>query len=285
MHGQILSTSSGEQCNDIVIDSQNRIVVVGHSSVLFSNTKLVVWRFIENGSLETTLGDDNPDAVGDMLQLGYTNVKTPGLASLFQSGNGVAIDSHNRIVVAGSSNNAVFFGYSDIIVWRFTQNGRLDTGFGLDNPDVINPAIKYGYTTRGGLLSATGYEAANNVAVDSADNVLIVGNANTGLFTLGSGYLMKLTAAGDLDTSFGDDDPNSSNTAVRLGFLTRKHPDYASGSSTFADLIVNKNNIVVAGYEQDGPTGSDLVVRRFTASGATDVSFGELVPGYESVYT
>lgn len=109
--GGIVTTAIGSsaQINDIVLQSDGKIVAVG-----FSQNDIALARYTRNGSLDTTFGS------GGIV---ITEAGTTALA------NSVSLQSNGQIIVSGSSNNGT-------VVLRYNTNGSLDTTFGVNG--VIN---------------------------------------------------------------------------------------------------------------------------------------------------
>ena len=118
-----------------------------------------------------------------------------------------------------------------MVLIRYTANGQLDTTFGTN-----------GYAT----ISVDGEDTyPRAIAVDDDDSIVVGGSAaDDGM------ALVRFTADGDLDTTFGDG-----------GVVTESIAGVAS-----AIAIDDDGNIVIAGADYDG----DLVVARFTGDGDLD---------------
>ncbi|MFV2056867.1 MAG: hypothetical protein ACC707_10385 [Thiohalomonadales bacterium] len=114
-------SSAGGGLNDmaysLIIDSKNRILVSGTSSKSATAQAIVVWRFSMNGQLDTSFADNK----------GYWMHNIGSGNRSIDRGYAIALDKHENIIVAGSSesdsNNV------DSAVWRLTPNGILDTRF------------------------------------------------------------------------------------------------------------------------------------------------------------
>jgi uncharacterized delta-60 repeat protein len=102
-------------------------------------------------------------------------------------GRATAVDSHDRIVVAGHAINGP---NSNFVVIRFTPSGALDTTFG--GTGIVT--IAFGQDGSYGL----------DVAIDSMDRVVVAGY--TFPTTVSADFAVaRLTASGTLDTSFDGD--------------------------------------------------------------------------------
>ncbi|MCA2978076.1 MAG: hypothetical protein INH37_07315, partial [Myxococcaceae bacterium] len=154
-----------EFAEDVAIDSQGRLVVVGHQAGM-SGEELVVARLTAAGALDPTFATN-----GRFLS------STPQPDNLL----GVAIDGSDRVVAVG-------FRDQDSLVLRLTSAGVPDSSFGSMGVFTVD------LTT--GLFS----DRLNAVALDGARIVA----AGEGLDSASSNYyLAGFTQAGALDTSFG----------------------------------------------------------------------------------
>jgi uncharacterized delta-60 repeat protein len=163
----------------VAIDSVGRILVCGDFTSAGGQQRAGLARFDTDGSLDATFADPN-------LEFGLGG----GLA--------VAVDSADRVLVAGTFS---FAGASEVPrqrLARFTTSGALDTTF-------ADPG-----------LNAT----ARGVAVDSAGRVLVTGN-----FTTAGGAtrsrLARFLPTGVLDTTFVDPNLNGTGYAVAVDAADR----------------------------------------------------------------
>lgn len=264
----------------VAVDSLNRIVVAGSAALdLYPDvgtTDFAVARLTSTGALDTSFDLDGTK----IIAFGADN----------DSAYGVAVDSLDRVVVAGFAAN----GYdSDFAVARLTVAGDLDTSFDADGKQTID----FGFTekayavaidsldrvvvagtdnfesdfevarlTSAGALDTT-FDAdgkqtialgpANGVAVDSMDRILVAGYTFTPIATRYDFALARFTVNGILDTSLDADGKQAT--------------DLAAGSTAYgrAVAIDSLGRTVVAGY-----ANSDFAVTRYTAAGALDLSFG-----------
>ena len=97
----------GALANAVTVDQQGRIVAAGWSGS-YPNFAIAVARYTPSGALDTTFN-------------GTGTVTTP--IGTFAQANAVAVDSQNRVVVAGYDGN-------NFVVVRYTPSGALDGSFG-----------------------------------------------------------------------------------------------------------------------------------------------------------
>ena len=247
-----------------------------------------------------------------MTQNTYTMVPSGSLDVSFGSGGkvttsfgvgtdyglGVAIQSDQKIVVAGLSDNGT---NDDFAIARYNPSGELDIAFGSGGR-VTTPFY-------------SGDDKAEAVAIQSDGKIVVGGYSNTG-----SSYdfaLARYTASGNLDSSFGSGGkvttPIGSNsdyghalaihgdgqivlagdtfidTNYHIGvaeYYESGSRDYYFGYSGKVTTTIGSSNdgangiatqedgkTIVVGYSNDG-SNSDIALVRYTTSGFPDSSFG-----------
>jgi uncharacterized delta-60 repeat protein len=156
--------------------------------------------------------------------------------------------SSGKILLPGSIQKK---GGVDLAVARYNSNGSLDDGGRNDS----TPGDSFGTSGVGTAHLATSNTYANWVAVDSLGNVVVAGNQ------AGSSLVTRLSSNGQLDTVFGVN-----------GFAL-----FNSVPNNFFEAVTLQSDamIVIAGSALNGGNGTnDLLVARFSPSGALDASFG-----------
>jgi uncharacterized delta-60 repeat protein len=217
--------SGNDSLQSIVIDKQDRIVVSG-TTWSGANYDFFVARFNDNGTLDSSFGTNG---------LVITGV---GIGDDFAYD--MAIDSQNRIVVAGS---AVVGGNVNYGIIRLDSNGVLDNTFGLNGK--ITPPI--------GL----GYDSAFAVAIDSSDRIIAAGTSDNGATTDFS--VARFTTTGLFDTSFNG-----------TGYVIT--PMGVSNDYAYDVAIDNLGRIVVAGHSSNG-SNYDIALVRYNVNGSLDPTF------------
>lgn len=185
------------------------------------------------GSLDTTFG------AGGVRQ---TQVGTIDDAS-----NGVTVQSDGKVIVVGSAKNSS--GGTDFSVVRYTRDGTLDGTFGPGGKVLVDFA---------GMS-----DEAEDVVVQPNGAIVVAGyagEASTGRKMFG---VVRLTATGSLDTSFGTG-----------GRVTTKFPG-SSSEQAHALVLQSDGKIVLGGETTQDPSGSgvDFALARYTTTGALDTSF------------
>ena len=219
--GDGIAVKPGEY-DGMAVDSQGRVVVL-------SGFERTVSRFLPNGTLDHSFSGDGTAAVPYDAALGdsaYTNA--------------VAVDSHDRIVVAGRAG-------AQFVVGRLTVNGSPDRSFSDD-----------GYT----LTKIRTHAEAWTVEVDPQGRIVAAGSA----FGRGQGYvaLARYLPNGALDTSFSGDG--------------KQHTQFADVINGPARAVAfdSKGRIVVAGTATK-PTDYHgvFIVARYTHAGGLDPTFSD----------
>jgi len=227
--GKVLTTfgpTTDDLGRAIGIDSLGRIVVAG-SSNSGSNNDFAVVRYDPGGTVDGSFH-------------GIGTATTP-IGAGDDSARGLAIDSQNRIVVAGSSDNG---SNNDFAVVRYDANGNLDASFN-GTGKVTTPI--------GGDS-----DVATAVAIDSQGRIVVVGRTFNG--TKDDFAVARYTASGALDTTFNG-----------TGKVTTS---FSAGGFDEANAVTidSQGRIVVAGQSFNG-TNDDFAVARYTPSGALDSTF------------
>lgn len=219
-----------------------KLVVVGLSGSGW-NYRFAAARYLANGTLDSTFGTG-----GTVL----TNLYSSSIGGA----RAVALQSDGRIVVAGGA-------YSTAAGWQFATvrylaNGTLDSSFGAGG--IVLSSVSAPEPTN------RPFDLAYAVAVQSNGRIVVGGNAGRdyGRGMVGWEFgLVRLTAAGALDTSFGSGGKTVTNVST--------------GRSRVHDLAVRSDGkIVVAGESGASLTGgnNDLTVARYKANGVLDTTFG-----------
>jgi titin len=204
----------------VAIDSRDRIIVAGHTSGSGgTGPNFAVALLTTDGALDGSFDGD-----------GRQTVDFGGSVDL---GQDVAVDSQDRIIIAGLSSD-------DFAVARLSIDGALDGSFDADGKRTVD----FGSTS----------EIGKGVTVDSLDRIIVAGRSNDDF------AVARLTTDGALDSSFDDDGKQ----LVDFG--------NTSGSSQ-AVTVDAQDRIIVVGGSVQSETGGDFAVARLTTDGALDGSF------------
>ncbi len=192
-----------------------------------------------------TVITDAPSA-GD---LDYCNFANFGVANIpSNSPRMVAVQSDRKIIVAGDKNNS---GQSDIILERFNTDGTPDPTFGTAGTATIDSG------------SSDNIKA---ISMQSDGKIVIAGTKLVSSYTIW--LLARLTAGGELDTTFGGSScPCSGYTTASFSVLNADH-------NVSSVLLLPGDKILVGGADRN-PNVVDTKVglMQFTSTGVLDTTF------------
>lgn len=213
-----------DQAFAITVDGEGRVIVAAES---FSNPfapQVCVVRYLANGTLDGVFGSE-----------GIANAPLDALGhpcDLTVNGNGA-------IIVVGTDN-----AYSAIVVYQFTGDGALDSGFGSGGATTAAPF---------GSLNM-----AKSVFVqDDGRLVLACTYGQPGAYDVG---VVRLFADGAFDPSFG---------SGGIATLSVSPADETIGGLG----IQSDGGVIIAGSSDNAPN-YDVFVARFTVAGNLDPEFG-----------
>ncbi len=271
-----ISATGNATAQDVVIQADGKIVVVGYANMA-SSIDFAVVRYNSDGTLDTDFGTEG--------------VQTTDFASASDTAYSVAIDADGKIVVAGTAS-----GY-DFGVVRYNTDGTLDTSFSHDGMVTTHLGSGAGsgydvaiqsdgkivvagtalddfgvvrYNTDGTLDTSfsgdgmvttdlSGSDYAYAVAIQSDGKIVVVG------YTVSSGNwnfaVVRYTMDGSLDTSFSDD-----------GKVTTDFGSTRDRANAVA--IQSDGGIVVAGQTYNSSSSYDFAVARY-AEGEFPLNYTE----------
>ncbi len=220
--------------NDMAIQPNGRIVVVGVSDQSGSGQDFAIARFMPDGSLDQSFSGD-----GKRLQSFDNNGSRSDVA------NGVAIQPDGRIVVVGYSDQGN--PKHEFAVARYMPDGSLDQSFSGDGKRLIT--------------FSPGNDQAHDVALQSNGRIVVVGYTRP---TSPEDFaIARLTASGQPDDSFSQD-----------GKRVQSFDNGAFDDDARAVAIQADGRIVVAGEsQQGGATAIDFAIARYMQNGSLDQSF------------
>ena len=248
--GNLSTTSYGK---GLALQSDGKIVLVGtYYDAAKAHNDFEVVRLNANGSLDTTFGGGTgkvitavtpyeDDATGLMLQAdGKIVVEGQAVTSA------TTTTTKNRGVVTTTTTST--YG---VAILRYNADGSLDTSFGTGGKAIVSPAH---------LLPGTPPQV-DSMAIDSGGRILIVGDIPyllSGSSQYYEGNILRFTAAGRLDTTFGSG-----------GQVTMLPP--GAMSSEIRDVgLQSTGKIVVVGSGSQSPSG----LARYNTDGSLDTTFG-----------
>ncbi|MEA2405842.1 MAG: hypothetical protein QOE08_2489 [Thermoleophilaceae bacterium] len=218
--------NSGNDTGRDVAERDGKIAVAGTDG---AGADFAVAVYNANGEPDTSFSSD-----------GKTHVNLGGS----DFGQAVAIQPDGKIVVAGYSDAG---GNNNFAVARFTTTGDLDPTFNAgDTP---------GYTVIG--LGLDTNDRAFAVALDTSNRIIVAGQGGS----LNDIAIMRLTAAGDLDSTFNSGDPNQGRNVI----------DFA-GHAVANDIAFQADGGIIVGGTTDA--GNDMALARFRTTGTWDTHWG-----------
>lgn len=224
-----------QSTDGMAVDDLGNIVVVGTTYNPSFGYEMDVTRFNSGGDLDASFGTG-----------GKTNVKF-GSGSVWALAAGVAIDSSNRIVVAGTQD------FSQVGVARLNFDGSLDPSFGVGGRVLL------------GSISGFPLSSVTGVDIDAANRIVVSGSTFSSPFSTGVDLgAARLTEGGDLDLSF------ASVGWTRISFGSGTSFDTSAGVA-----VDSMDRVMLAGSVWNGePTGYDFTLARLDANGTLDSSWG-----------
>lgn len=216
-------------------------LVAGYLSAAAGNADMALWKYTANGELDTSFA-----------QAGVFTQDNAAGGSGNDFANAITVLPDGSWVVVGKSDSNTTALYDDMVVWKFTADGVLDSSFGNGGVFVFDNAA-------GGSAN----DAAFGVSVLPDGGWIVAGysdnaNANTDV------ALWKFTAAGVLDAAFAD-----GGVFVYDNIIGGVANDYGYNVTTLPD-----GGWIVAGFSS-GSYGFAMMLLKFTASGQLDSSFGQ----------
>lgn len=197
----------------------------------------------DNGDLRSGSLDRSFNETGIVTETGAAGAKT------LDQGSCIKVNADGKIFVAGGSMNPD--GNSDIAIWSFNEDGRLNTLFGGT-----------GVVTHDNTAGGNANDVAYSLVIDSTGRILVTGasvNAQ-GLFDM---VILRYLADGTLDTSF-----NNTGIVVDSGAAGGKGFDQGRGIT-----LDSSGRIMITGYSTNPAGGKDMVLWRFNTDGTPDTTF------------
>lgn len=221
-------SGSHDFAHSLVVDNEGFLVLAGYSHN-GTDYDFSLVRLDSAGDLDTTFGG------GD----GIVNTAIEGSEDY---ANHVVEDGNGNLVVAGRSFNGSDYDFS---LAKYDSSGFLDSSFG-DGGVVISPL-------------GPGNDEAYAMIRDASGNFVVAGLSHTG--STNDFALVRYTASGALDTSFGGGD----------GIVV--FPIGSGDDQAYSIIEDREGNLVVAGSANNG-SNWDFALARFTSAGVPDASFG-----------
>jgi uncharacterized delta-60 repeat protein len=266
-----ISETVDDRFYGVAVDASSNVYAVGYlgEGVVTSGTtrQIVVAKFGSNGQRVNGFGQQGLALADLSPYLGLpddttTTASDPDASQ--ESARDVVLQSTGKIVVAGVVEDPTVTAPDrttplSVFVMRFDAAGARDNAFAAGSAvtgvRILNP--------NGNSTNPLAY----GLAVDSSDRIYVFahGNATHATRTDQDRYVYRLTADGDVDTTFGTNgfytfDTPSGTTTLALNDNTRRGVVLPSGA------IVASGYTSVAGRNQ-------IILARITSGGVADTTF------------
>jgi uncharacterized delta-60 repeat protein len=216
-NGTTVTPLPGALSPAIAFQSTGKIILVSGT-----NGDQAVLRYSATGGLDTTFGT--------------SGIVTTDIGMTNNFANAVAVQSDDKIVVAGHANVNINAGTSDISLVRYNADGTLDTSFVGPNNNPNPPGI---VTTDLNGRFDNAFSVALQTPAATPTNILVSGNTGSG--GLSQAVVLRYTSTGALDTTFNS---NGFSIAPLVG-----PSNIASGNAVVLQPVGGGVGIVVAGYD------------------------------------
>ena len=226
--GKVITNFGGnstDQGYSIAIQNDGKIVVAGTSNQTLP-VKFALVRYNADGSLDTSFNS--------------TGIVTTAIGSSASEGRSVALQSDQKIVVAGFSING---GNHDFALVRYNADGSLDTSFNGTGKVT---------TDFGG-----GEDTVASMAIQSDGKIVLVGSS---VMPYSDIAVARYNTNGSLDTSFN----GTGKVKTDFGF--------SQDSGTGVAIQID-GKIVVGGWSDYASGKRDFAVVRYNTNGSLDTSF------------
>ena len=255
------SGSQDDVANAVAVQTvgdNEHILVAGQSGTSFG-----LVRYNSTGGLDTGFGTI-------VNQSTRTGSQTIAFSTLEDGATSLAVDSSNKIVVAGfaTNNNGTTTGtnptsddHKDFALARISTAGDLDSTFDTDGKQTSD-------------LLLGGSDQVNAVAVQSDGKIVAAGFSGTS----GDAWaLARYTTAGVLDDGFG-----TLKGGMQPGREGNLVPNRAAGdpAAQLTDVAVQSDGkIIAAGYTTHATDPDDALLLRVSSVGVVESAFGEAFTG------
>jgi len=215
----------------VAIQPDGKILTMGDVSVLV--------RLNADGTLDATFGSNG-------VSQANSGVKARSLA----------VQSNGRILAVGGSTAS---GKNILTVTRFNSNGTLDDGRSLDS----TPGDSFGTAGKTTVDFFGAGSGGNDVKIDGSGKIVVAGAALRKGSTPSDFGVARLTANGQLDTTFGV----SGKATVDF--------NNAQDSALNLELQSNGKIVLIGGTNTSSTSTKNFAMARLSPAGVLDSTFGE----------
>jgi uncharacterized delta-60 repeat protein len=217
----------GGIANSIALQTDGKIVIAG-VAVILGTPEICLIRCNSNGTIDTSFGNNG-------IVLTQVGPRSTALA--------ITLQTDNKILIAGYSTLEVV---EDCTITRFNTDGSIDTSFGSNGNVIIH-------------FENSQYSHAEKIALQNDSKILFTGTVGG---TPNKQFVARITAAGQLDTSFGSNGNGIVIQSMGAGCT-------GDALSLYSDQTIGVGGTTIVNGE------SRLFVSRFLANGTLDTSFGD----------
>lgn len=209
-------------------------ILAGGMVMAATTTYFGLVRYLGNGSLDTSFGAGTGKV--------STNFSTSAGSNAY--GFALALQPDGKVVMVGDSSDTANPGTgADLTIFRYNDDGSLDSGFGTGGKARVS--------------ASSANDTAEAVALQADGRIVVAGRA-AGFQAI---VIARLTSAGAPDSAFG------SGGKVLLNLSATMNAAYAVAVQPDGKIVA------VGSVGRDLAGNRDLVVLRFTSSGVLDTSF------------
>lgn len=228
----------------VTLDNFGNIYVTGQSENSSGQSDMAIWKYKNDGILDTTFGTD-----GIVIQNSATGLH------YFDSGYAITLDDSGNIYVTGitqNNNSSQFFDSLDMVIWKYKSNGTLDTTFNST-----------GVVIHGNAAGGDAYDGGNAITLDDSGNIYVTGHSENSRGTFDM-VIWKYKNDGTLDTTLDSD-----------GIVTYSNAENNTYLSNIGDGITldNSGNIYVTGLNDNSSGNNDMVIWKYKSDGTLDTTF------------
>jgi uncharacterized delta-60 repeat protein len=242
----------------------NAIYAVGYVDDA-GNKKMVVAKYNTNAELDTTWGTNQGLTYVDASPYAGSSDDAGPPDPSIEEARDVVVQSDGKIVVVGRAEDPTATAPtlttpSDLVFFRLTTTGQLDTTFGTQGKTVVS-------------LGDTPDDQVWSLDIDAQNRVYAFGSGQTSdtSRTDADRYVVRLTDAGIVDTTFGT--AGKATFDVPQGSLTGTAPVTLKLNDNQRHGYVLPNGTVLSSGYTNVAGRNQVVLARFTSAGVLDSTF------------
>ena len=244
VHDSAAGGTADDEGQFLALGADGKILVTGYSLNASGNRDMTIWRYNPDGSLDTGF-----DADGIVTHHGAAGGDGD------DEGQSIILDAVGNILVTGYSVNAfvspAVSGNRDMVIWRYTPNGTLDTSFDTN-----------GIVVHDNAAGGSGVDVGLSMAQDATNKIVVTGYSQN-ISNNRDMVIWRYNSNGSPDTSF-----NAVGIVMHHGAAGGNNDD--EGISLALDA---EGKILVAGYSLNVSSKQDMVIWRYNLDGSLDSIF------------